>query len=208
MARAAGVDVPEAKLLRLNSDYHTFCVRRFDRTETTRHFYASAMTLLGKEQSEGASYLELAQFIRSAGSPQHADNDARQLFRRVAFNVAVGNRDDHLRNHGFVLEKQGWRLAPAFDVNPNIDKAEHVLCIDDLDNRPSIETVLSTREFYGLNAVEAEAVVEQVLRAVDDWKEVARREHLSSADVQVTAAAFSAHTESRTGANEVARESE
>jgi serine/threonine-protein kinase HipA len=70
----------------------------------------------------------------------------------VVFNVAVGNRDDHLRNHGFVLSSTGWRLAPAFDVNPNIDKAEHVLNIDDMDNRPDLQTALSTAAFYGLTA--------------------------------------------------------
>src|SRR3546814_3494210 len=94
------------------------------------------MTLRRKTQSEGTSYLELAQFIRAQGDAEHADTDLEQLFRRVAFNVAVGNRDDHLRNHGFVLGKTGWTLAPAFDVNPSIDKAEHVLNIDDVDNRP------------------------------------------------------------------------
>ena len=108
------------------------------------------MTLLRKTQSEGTSYLELAQFIRAQGDAEHADADLAQLFRRVAFNVAIGNRDDHLRNHGFVLGKTGWRLAPAFDVNPNIDKAEHVLNIDDVDNRPNLQMVLGTAAFYGL----------------------------------------------------------
>jgi serine/threonine-protein kinase HipA len=63
--------------------------------------------LLRKEQSEGTSYLELAQFLRSKGDGAHADADLEQLFRRVAFNVAIGNRDDHLRNHGFILGETG-----------------------------------------------------------------------------------------------------
>jgi len=147
LAVQAGIDVPAARLLRLNNDFHTFCVQRFDRTHGSRRFYASAMTLLRKEQSEGTSYLELAQFLRANGDGAHASADLEQLFRRVAFNVSVGNRDDHLRNHGFILGAAGWRLAPAFDVNPNIDKAEHVLNIDDADNRPSLATVLSTAAF-------------------------------------------------------------
>jgi len=96
------------------------------------------MSLLRKEQSAGTIYFEMAQFIRAQGDAEHAGTDLAQLFRRVAFNVAIGNRKDHLPNHGFVLCKTGWRLAPAFDVNPNIDKAEHVLNIDDMDNRPSL----------------------------------------------------------------------
>ncbi len=149
LALKAGVDVPAAKAVRLNNEFHTFCVQRFDRANGTRRFYASAMTLLRKEQSEGTSYLELAQFLRGKGDGAHTDADLEQLFRRVAFNVAIGNRDDHLRNHGFVLGATGWRLAPAFDVNPNIDKAEHVLNIDDADNRPSLQTVLTTAAFTG-----------------------------------------------------------
>lgn len=197
LARKAGVNVPPAKLIELNSDFHTFCVQRFDRTHSTRRFYASAMTLLRKTQSEGTSYLELAQFIRAQGDAEHADADLAQLFRRVAFNVAVGNRDDHLRNHGFVLGKTGWRLAPAFDVNPNIDKAEHVLNIDDVDNRPSLEMVLGTAAFYGLGDGLARKVVEEVAAAVDGWQDAARKAGIARADIDLTAGAFSAHAQFR-----------
>jgi len=197
LAGKAGVNVPLAKLIKFNNDFHTFCVQRFDRVNGARRFYASAMTLLRKTQSEGTSYLELAQFIRSQGDAKHADADLAQLFRRVAFNVAVGNRDDHLRNHGFVLGKTGWRLAPAFDVNPNIDKAEHVLNIDDADNRPSLETVLNTAAFYGLDDGQARKIVEEVAAVVDGWQDAARRAHIARADVDLTAAAFSAHAELR-----------
>jgi len=193
LAQEAGIDVPPARLIKLNNDFHTFCVQRFDRANRSRRFYASAMTLLRKTQSEGTSYLELAQFIRAQGDAEHADADLEQLFRRVAFNIAVGNRDDHLRNHGFVLGKTGWRLAPAFDVNPNIDKAEHVLNIDDVDNRPSLETVLSTAAFYGLDDVQARQIMNEVVMVVDRWQDAARRMRISGADIDLTAGAFSAN---------------
>ena len=194
LATKAGIDVPPAKMVRLNNDFHTFCVQRFDRVKGARRFYASAMTLLRKEHSEGTSYLELAQFLRSKGDAEHADADLEQLFRRVAFNVAVGNRDDHLRNHGFVLGTTGWRLAPAFDVNPNIDKAEHVLNIDDTDNRPSLDTVLSTAEFYGLMPDRAKRVVNEIANIVGSWQDAARRAGIAAGDVEITATAFSAHS--------------
>ena len=197
LAMKAGVDVPPANLLQLNNGFHTFCTQRFDRVGGIRRFYASAMTLLRKEHSEGTSYLELAQFIRSQGDAEHVEADLAQLFRRVVFNVAVGNRDDHLRNHGFLLGKTGWRLAPAFDVNPNIDKAEHVLNLDDGDNRPSLETVLNTAEFYGLTYDSARKILEEVASAVDQWESIARKEHIAAADIDLTAGAFSAHTEFR-----------
>ena len=197
LATKAGIDVPPASLVRLNNAFHTFCIQRFDRVRGARRFYASAMTLLRKEHSEGSSYLELAQFLRSNGDGAHSGADLEQLFRRVAFNVAVGNRDDHLRNHGFVLGANGWQLAPAFDVNPNIDKAEHVLNIDDADSRPSLQTVLSTAPFYGLSTDRAKQVVEEVAGAVDNWRAAARKAGIAAADVELTAGAFSAHSEYR-----------
>ena len=192
LAGQAGVDVPPARLVRLNNTFHTFCVQRFDRVGNVRRFYASAMTLLRKEHSEGSSYLELAQFLRDAGDAQHVSADLVQLFRRVTFNVAIGNRDDHLRNHGFLLGHTGWRLAPAFDVNPSIDKADHVLNIDDTDNRPNMTTVLSTAAFYGLSADTARRVIDEVVDVVAGWREVAAQAGISRADSALTAGAFSA----------------
>ena len=200
LALKAGVDVPAAKAVRLNNEFHTFCVQRFDRANGARRFYASAMTLLRKEQSEGTSYLELAQFLRSKGDGAHAGADLEQLFRRVAFNVAIGNRDDHLRNHGFVLGATGWRLAPAFDVNPNSDKAEHVLNIDDVDNRPSLQTVLSTAAFYGLTEERGRQIVEEVASAIDGWESLARQLGIARGDVELTVGAFSAHAQYRSAA--------
>lgn len=195
LAQKAGVEVPPARLIRLNNDFHTFCIKRFDRINGARRFYASAFTLLRKQQSEGTSYLELAQFLRVQGDGSQVATDLEQLFRRVAFNVAVGNRDDHLRNHGFVLGADGWRLSPAFDVNPNTDKADHVLNLDDADNQPSLDTVLGTAAFYGLSTQRAQLILEDVVRAVDGWRASARRFGISSADIDLTEVAFSAHTE-------------
>lgn len=208
MAQQAGIDVPDARLVKLNNDFHTFCVKRFDRFDGKRRFYASAMTLLRRDDSEGASYLDLAQFMRSGGDSPNVDDDLEQLFRRVAFNVAVGNRDDHLRNHGFILTSNGWRLAPAFDVNPNIDKADHVLNIDDSDNRPSLATVLSTAEFYGLNGAKARAIVDGIVNVVTHWKDIARKHGITAADIDLTAGAFSALAEFSPQAAEEAAESE
>lgn len=92
-----------------------------------------------------------------------------------------------------MLGKTGWRLAPAFDVNPNIDKAEHVLNIGDVDNRPSLETLLSTAAFYGLDDTQARQIVNEVVMVVDHWQDTARRMRISGADIDLTAGAFSAH---------------
>lgn len=191
LARQAGIDMPEARAVRIGgSRYHTFCVRRFDRLGGRRRFYASAMTLLGKDASEGTSYLELAEMLVRRGAPSYLQADLEQLFRRIAFNVALGNRDDHLRNHGYLLSPGGWRLAPAFDVNPSTDKAEHVLNIDDTDNRPLLEMVLATAPLYRLSSEHAAEIVAQVARVVSGWEAVARAAGISSTDILVTAQAF------------------
>jgi serine/threonine-protein kinase HipA len=197
MARKAGIDMSLAKAERLSQGgHHTFCVQRFDRSSVAvdgpkkRRFYASAMTLLSKDASEGTSYLEMAELIARRGDPNHIEEDLEQLFRRVVFNVVVGNRDDHLRNHGFILSKRGWRLSPAFDVNPSIDKATHVLNIDDVDNRPSLETALSTAAFYRLTSKRAGNVVDEVVSVVSDWRSVARRAKIPAADIELSASAF------------------
>ena len=203
LAQRAGVQVPEARTLRLGGEFHTFCVRRFDRAGGRRRFYASAMTLLRKPASEGASYLELAQFLRQRGDARHVKADLEQLFRRVVFNVAIGNRDDHLRNHGFLLGDEGWRPSPAFDLNPSIDKAEHVLNIDDLDPRPSLATALSTASFYGLDAARASTVADEILAALAPWRTLAREAGIANADIEGGAGAFSALAEFVSGRDKV-----
>jgi serine/threonine-protein kinase HipA len=190
LAARAGIDIPESKLRRFHGDYHTFCVRRFDRAAARRRFYASAMALLRKDQSEGTSYLDLAEFLQAHGAKDHIASDLEQLFRRVAFNVAIGNRDDHLRNHGFLLTASGWRLAPAFDLNPNTDRAEHVLNIDEHDSRPSLATVIETSEWYVESKDRGAAIVAEVLYETRQWRRAARALKIARADIELTAAAF------------------
>lgn len=190
LAKQAGIDVPAAKLRSFASEYHTFCVQRFDRTLNQRRFYASAMALLRKDVSEGCSYLELAEFLHHRGAKDHIASDLEQLYRRVAFNVAVGNRDDHLRNHGFLLTSTGWRLAPAFDVNPNLDKAEHVLNLDETDNRPSLATVIETAEWYLSSKDRGVEIVDEILEQTRQWRSAAEHAGIARADIELTAGAF------------------
>ena len=190
LAAAAGIEVPASDLHRFSGEHHTFCVQRFDRSGVRRRFYASAMALLRKDQSEGTSYLELAEFLHARGAKDHIASDLEQLFRRVAFNVAIGNRDDHLRNHGFLLTPTGWRLAPAFDLNPNTDRGDHVLNIDESDNRPSLATVIETSDWYAGSKDRGRAIVAEVLHETRRWREAAQALKIARADIELTATAF------------------
>ena len=191
LSMSAGINVPAARLVRLGNEHRTFCIKRFDRENNHRVFYSSAMTLMNKTQSEGSSYLDIASFIQSNGVDGHIKNDLEQLFRRVVFNVLIGNRDDHLRNHGFILKKDGWILSPAFDVNPNIDKQDHVLNLDEIDNRPNLDSVLHTHEWYGLGETYARRIVDEVISALTPWQQVAERCRVSRSEIELMAAAFS-----------------
>lgn len=173
LAHDAGIDMPEATLLRFGKGYRTFATRRFDRTQVSRRLYASAMTLLTRNDGDGGSYLDLAQAIQMHGDPARIAADLAQLYRRAAFNILIGNRDDHLRNHGFLRTPKGWRLAPAFDINPNPDKQQHALAIDTDDPRPIVRLLHATHRLYRLDAQQATAIENDVRKSLGRWQEIA-----------------------------------
>jgi serine/threonine-protein kinase HipA len=191
LARAAAIEVPDARLLRLGSAYRTFCARRFDRDAEDRRLYVSAMTLTGGCDHDEASYLDIARAIVQHGDPDAIGADLRQLFRRVLFNVLIANRDDHLRNHGFLRAPAGWRLAPAFDVNPSTRLLEHSLAIDASNRSPDLDLVRETAPYYRLSAAQAGEIAEEVATVVGDWRAEARRIGLSGEAIDRLAPSFS-----------------
>lgn len=196
LARKAGINVPDAQLLRLCSQYHTFCVERFDRRKSeksdiaSRRMYASAITLLARQDGElDGSYLDVVQVLEDCGGTG-LEEDLVQLFRRAAFNLIVGNRDDHLRNHGFLLTRTGWRLSPAFDMNPNPDKNEHALTWDGALATPDIDALGATHDYYRLTREEAFKIVAEVVAAVTGWQTLARRHCIASPEIQLMESVF------------------
>ena len=171
---AAGIDMPEARLLPLSERGHTYAVRRFDRDGAGRRMYASAKTLLDIE-SDGASYLDLAMAVQDNAAAGSVEAGLEELFRRAVFNVLVGNRDDHLRNFGFLRAPTGWTLAPAFDVNPNPDKDVHVLALDAADPTPDTSVLMAQHLYFRLDADAAQAIVDKVRAAVRSWPDEAKR---------------------------------
>lgn len=179
----AGIDMPRARLLRLSDRGHTYAVQRFDRTPTSRRAFCSAMTQLDVTESEGRSYLDIVLAIESSGTSTQIGRDLEQLFRRVLFNILIGNRDDHLRNHGFMRAGDGWQLSPAFDVNPNPDKDYHVLAINEADPSPDSGLLLATATYYRIPKKETSAIVGQVRDAVRGWEARARALGASGNDI-------------------------
>ena len=111
------------------------------------------MTMTGNNEdtirNSSASYLDIAEFIQTNGV--NIDRNLHQLWRRIVFNIAVSNTDDHLRNHGFILTSKGWKLSPAYDINPSIDKDGLALNIDMDNNALDLEQAKSVGEYFRLD---------------------------------------------------------
>lgn len=189
LALKAGVNMPTSQLIKVSGRHRTFLSKRFDRVRKSRLHFSSAMTQLGyRDGEEQASYLELAEFLTQQGAK--TQEDLAQLWRRIVFSIAVSNADDHLRNHGFLLRPEGWRLSPAYDINP-VPTAESLhLNISDTDGTMSFDLAMDVIDFFQLKKSEAEKIRRQVVASVSDWSTVAKSVGISRAEQQRMASAF------------------
>lgn len=190
LAKKAGIVVANAKCEVFGRKHHTFLTRRFDRTDDGKRLhFASAMTMLERSDGEaGASYIDLAGVLTQHGA--HAPDDLEQLWRRIVFFVCVSNVDDHLRNHGFLLEKKGWSLAPAYDMNPVAHGDGLTLNISETDNAQDLELVLDVSKHFRVKPVAAKAIVDEVTKAVRGWPAEAKKAGITRAEQDRMATAF------------------
>ena len=195
LAKLCGLNVPEAKMEKFSSLGSTFLVKRFDRIGEKRIHFASAMTLLGKADgasaADGTSYLEMVAFIKAYGAAPK--RDLLELWKRIVFNMAITNTDDHLRNHAFILTKEGWGLSPLYDVNPVPYGDELSLNVDEEDNRISIELAIQTAVRFGIERSDAEAYAKEILKIVrENWSQLASKYGLTCRQIEEMRPAFSA----------------
>ncbi|WP_176552586.1 type II toxin-antitoxin system HipA family toxin [Testudinibacter sp. TR-2022] len=171
LAVPAGIIMSPCRIERFNQPYHTFLTQRFDRIGNIRRHFTSALTQLGYYDGDyEASYLEIAQFLAEKGS--NTRHDLAQLWKRIVFNIAISNTDDHLRNHGFVYTNNGWQLSPAYDLNPTTAQGLH-LNITDKDNRLDYQLAFDVAEFFQLTDIQAKKHYDEVLFSVKNWQKVA-----------------------------------
>jgi serine/threonine-protein kinase HipA len=191
LALEAGIVMAPSELQVFASPHRTFLTKRFDRSPDSRIHFSSAMTQLGyyDGRADGASYLEIAEFLTRSGG--NVPEDLPQLWRRILFSVAVSNTDDHLRNHGFLLTPAGWVLSPAYDINPNPDgPAGLTLNIDEVDNSLNLDLVMSVAPMFQLRHSKAIGIRDEVLAAVSNWRRKAEQLGLSSIEIDRMALAF------------------
>lgn len=191
LAGLAGISTPEHELIEVGGRA-VLLSRRFDRNGDVRIPFLSAMSMLGTKDGERGSYPEMVDALTSHGA--RGKSDAHALYRRVAFNVLISNVDDHLRNHGFLwVDKAGWTLAPAYDLNPvPSDLKNRVLSTNiDLDEGTcSVDLLQAASAFYGLGLEPARAIIREVAAVTATWRAVAKAVGARPAEIQRMASAF------------------
>ena len=192
LAIKAGIIMSESKIQKITGNYHTFFTKRFDREKEERIHFASAMTMTGNTENtikdNPASYLDLAEFIQNYGCT--INKNLSQLWRRIVFNIAISNTDDHLRNHGFILTNKGWILSPAYDINPSIDKDGLALNIDTHNNALDFNLAKSVGEYFRLDEQQMDTIIAEVLAVISTWKTEATKIGISKTEQALMENAF------------------
>ena len=194
LAIKAGINMAKSMVQKFSSKNHTFITKRFDRTaKNERIHFASAMTMLGytdgQDHSDGASYLEIVEFISNNGA--NIKEDLEELWRRIVFTICVSNTDDHLRNHGFILTKKGWILSPAYDINPNETGTGLKLNISENDNSLDLALAIEVHQYFRLTKEKAEEIMNKVKKSVQDWRKIAAKYGISNTEQEIKRNAFS-----------------
>lgn len=192
LAVRSGIIMAESRITILTGNHNTFLTKRFDRKKKERIHFASAMTMTGNNEDtireNRPSYLEIAEFIKFSGASNK--DDLHQLWRRIVFNIAISNTDDHMRNHGFILTEKGWRLSPAFDINPSVDKNGLALNIDTDNNELNFSLAQDVGEFFMLNKAEMKRILDEVRSVVKNWRKEARAIGIPAGEQDRMSAAF------------------
>ena len=189
LAKLCKINVSESMIEKYNTKGSTFLCKRFDRNKKDRIHFASAMTLLAKSDGEQASYLDLVSFVVS--NCKNVKKNLEQLFRRLVFNIAISNYDDHLRNHGFILNNGEWELSPMYDINPVYYNDHLSLNIDMLNNNADFDLALDTCKYYKLTNDEAKEIINEIKTIVkDNWFNLCKKYSISNKDIDLMKTAF------------------
>jgi serine/threonine-protein kinase HipA len=191
LAGKVGIKVPSWSVGKISRKF-VLVLERFDRLEKRRIPFLSAMSMLGAKDNETHSYLEVVDAIRQHGAG--IDADLEELWRRIVFYILISNTDDHLRNLGFLYAgSEGWRLAPAYDLNPvPVETKPRVLSTNITldDGTASLDLAFEVADYFKLSAKRARAIVGQVGKVVARWDEEAGELGIGKTDRERMTSAF------------------
>ena len=191
LAKLCGIKVAPFDVKKLANKYSTFLTKRFDRTDDgKRVHFTSAMTMLGYTDgnTQGCSYLELFEWI--GNNCCDVEQNLLEMWKRIVFNIAVSNCDDHLRNHGFLLTTKGWILSPAYDLNPQEFGTGLSLNIDEYDNALEYSLAIDVAPYAGISKDEANKLVQHTKKVVSQWRSLAASYNISRDEQEIMASAF------------------
>ena len=174
-----------------------YLTKRFDRTSNNKRIhFASALTLLGLEDGDNATtgkgYIDIVDFILQ--NCTDVNSNLEELFRRVAFNISIGNSDDHFRNHGFLLTPKGWTLSPVYDLNPTLNDFQTLL-INSKTNEADLGILLDSYQEYMINRSTAENIIKKVVDSVSQWEVLARNIHVPKYEIDRFKSKFNKYKE-------------
>ena len=174
MARAAGIDIPETRLLQTEREgvlSQHFAVKRFDRNGNQRIHHH---TLGGMTHTMGGD-LSYEMLLRATRRVTHDETEVWKAFRRAAFNVFASNRDDHGKNHGFIYDNRQWKLGPAYDLTFSSQQmlAERGMSIAGERRTAGIAELGKLATAEALDRHQANEIIEQTRHAVSKWREFA-----------------------------------
>lgn len=196
LASLCEINVPPFRLEKFNKRGSTLLVKRFDRIGDERIHFASAMNLLSKNDGENASYLDIADAI--AKYSNNTKEDLKELYKRMVFNICISNTDDHLRNHGFLLNDRYWRLSPVFDINPSIYGDSLSLSIDGFNSEMSLDRTLSVANIFMLSNEEASRIIDTIKNTVqNNWIKLTKKYNISGDDMKRLSSAFNQYMEKK-----------
>jgi len=192
LALDCGIEMAESKIEKIKGPYHTFLTKRFDREDGQRIHFSSAMTMTGNTEESlknvSPSYLDIVDVIENYGI--NVEENLHQLWRRLIFNIAVSNTDDHLRNHGFIMNEKGWELSPAYDINPSVDKDGLALNIDADDNALDLDLAIGVGEYFRLGEDDMNQIIEEILSVISNWKHYAKKIGIAQKEQLIMEPAF------------------
>lgn len=199
LARRCGLNVAQTRLQAVGAS-DVLMVQRFDREHTNQGYLrfglVSGLTVLDCGDShldrERWSYPLLADNLRRWSDKPEAD--CTELFRRMVFNAAVTNNDDHPRNHALLHRQKGWRLSPAYDLVPSpvvsLERRDLALSIGDHGRTASIYNLISQAGRFGLSVADARAEINRLVDVVRHWRESFFACGVSAKDIDHVAPAF------------------
>ena len=180
MARTAGLAIAESRVLPERDGPGYFATRRFDRPAPGRRLHMVSLAGAAEPPSEMPS-LDYDGFLRATMAITRHASDVEQAFRRMVFNVLAHNRDDHTRQHSYLMGPSGeWRLAPAYDLTFSVGPGgEHYLAVEGEGRTPTRAHVLTLGRRHGLSDRVIGQIIDQTRGALTKWPVIA-------ADVGVT----------------------